>query len=86
MSTKLIMGVTAGLLVLATLQSPTAEAKGKGKHISHAHKHHVHKWHKWRVVPYQFVNFDGCGAYYWKWKNYGGAYWKEKYFGCADIY
>jgi len=80
----MIMGVTAGLLALATLHSPAAEAKGK--HFHNNHKHHVHKWHKWHVVPYRFVNFDGCGAYYWKWKKYGGLYWKKKYFACTGFY
>ncbi|MCL4766506.1 MAG: hypothetical protein KJZ80_09765 [Hyphomicrobiaceae bacterium] len=86
MSKKLIMSLVAGLMAVAALQAPAAEAKGKGKGLKiHIYKHHVLKWHNWHA-PLYVVGADDCGYYYWKWKHTGSFLWKSKYFACKGIY
>ena len=86
---RVIMSLAAGLLALVALQSPAAEAKGKGKPIKlKPHVHHVDKWRKWHAIPLHYIEAyaGGCDYQYWKWKTVGGPYWKSKYFRCRDIY
>lgn len=79
---KAMLGVAAGVMALALIQAPAAEAKGKHFHGYKHHKHFVLKLYK----PYYYVHTPDCGYYFWKWKQTGKFFWKSKYFACKGFY